>query len=504
MVDLNPYSTAKPLMGALETWLPTDDAERIAAYQLYESIYKNVPDAFRVIQRGSEQNPIYIPSGRTIIEACNRFLAKRWDYVVDPEVGTPQERETLELALSNLFVREEMYSKFSVSKKWGLIRGDAVWHITANPNKAEGTRISIHQVDPASYFPIFDPVNDTKVVGVHLVDQFAGEDDGVVLRRQTYRKNQETNRISYEVTWWEMGGWDDREGSGQDLEPAAPPPDFEGVPAFDLPEQITSIPVYHIKNDPSPDAPYGTSELAGLERVIAAVNQAISDEELSLALDGLGLYKTTSGPPVDDDGNETNWEIGPGYVVEIDENSDFDRVSGVTSVDPVMDHLGYLDRALREASGTPDVAIGRVDAQTAESGVALLLQMAPMLSKNEEKEQTILSAMDHLLFDICSMWLPAYEPGISGNAIARSIVDDPLPLNRISTLQEIILMVENMIISLAYARVLIQEKLGYDIPDDVMQEILQEKRTLAEAAASSDPWVNRVNQELDGAPTEEE
>lgn len=500
MADLTPYSTAKPLMGVLETWLPADDAERIASYQLYEAIFKNVPDAFRVIQRGSEQNPIYIPSGRTIIEACNRFLAKRWDYNIDPELGTPQERDALELALSALFVREEMYSKFSVSKKWGLIRGDAVWHITANPNKAEGTRISIHQVDPASYFPIFDAVNDTKVVGAHLVDQF--DNDGeIVLRRQTYRKDQETQKVSYEVTWWAMGAWDDREGSGQDLEAVPPPPNFTGIPAFDLPDQITSIPIYHIKNDPSPDAPYGTSELAGLERVIAAVNQAISDEELALALDGLGVYKTTSGPPVDDDGNETDWQIGPGYVVEIDEDSDFDRVSGVTSVDPVMSHLGYLDRAMREASGTPDVAVGRVDAQTAESGVALLLQMAPMLSKNEEKEQVILSTMDHMLFDLSTMWLPAYEVGISGNAIAHSIVDDPLPLNRTSTLEEIILMVNTKLISLAYARILVKEKLGYDIPEDVMTQIAQEQQALA----ATDPWVSRVNQELDGgAPTTEE
>jgi hypothetical protein len=39
------------------------------------------------------------------------------------------------------------------------------------------------------------------------------------------------------------------------------------------------------------------------------VNQSISDEELTLALDGIGVYATTSGPPLDSDGNATDWVL---------------------------------------------------------------------------------------------------------------------------------------------------------------------------------------------------
>ena len=69
MVDLSPYATAKPLFGVLPTWLSPDDAVRIEAYAMYEGMYRNVPDTYKIIQRGTEQNPIYVPCAKTIIEA---------------------------------------------------------------------------------------------------------------------------------------------------------------------------------------------------------------------------------------------------------------------------------------------------------------------------------------------------------------------------------------------------------------------------------------------------
>lgn len=498
MADMTPYSTAKAFFGPQQTWITPEDAERIAAYQLYEAIYRNVPDAFKIIQRGTEQNPIYVPSGKTIVEACNRFLAKHWTFALSPRDGSDGDRETLSTFLSNLFIREEMYAKFATQKKWGLIRGDAVWLVTADENKDPGKRLSIHEIDPASYFPIYDVVDDSKIVGVHLVDQFPSGDGGpVVLRRQTYRKDQVSRLISYEVTWWEMGAWDDREGSGQDLKPTTPPEGFVGVSAYTLPSDITSIPVYHVKNDRSPGSLFGVSELSGLERVIAGVNQSISDEELTLALEGLGLYATTSGPPVDDDGNETEWEIGPGYVVEIDPESTFTRVDGVKSIDPVQNHIGYLERTMREASGTPDVAIGKIDASVAESGISLALQFSPLLSKNEEKEQVLLTRIDHMLYDIVTMWMPAYE-GITTPARAVSIVDDPLPINRKQIIDEISALLAASLISIEYAQQLLSEKLGYEFPEEMLEKIVVEQGALAEAR-NRDPFAARVQKELDGA-----
>lgn len=496
MADLTPYSTAKPLMGPLESWLPAEDAERLMAYQVYESIYRNVPEAFKLVQRGTDTKPIYLPNGKTLIEAKNRFLAKDWTYALDPRLGTPDERENLGFTLQTLFRREKMWSKFATQKRYGLIRGDAVWHIVADEDKPPGRRLSIYEVDPASYFPIADPWNPDKILGCHLVDPVLLESGKTVIKRQTYRK-EDDGKISYELSWWETGAWDDREGGELKKATEVPEGDHNKPDAYDLPDLITSIPVYHVKNSRVPNAPFGDSELQGLETLIASVNQSISDEDLALVLEGLGLYATDSGPPVDEDGNEENWRIGPGWVVELDEGSSFKRVTGVSSVEPSLAHIGKLESSMRESSGVPNIAIGNVDTKVAESGIALAFHMAPILSANAEKEQEILSVTDHMLYDIVTMWLPAFED-LTTAARAASIVGDPLPTNRKATLEEIVLMMstEPPLISPEYARQLLSEKLGYDFPDTMSEDVVEEAAAFA-AARNQDPFAQRVAQELE-------
>lgn len=498
MVDLTPYSTVKPLMGPLDSWLTPDEAERLAAYGVYEAIYRNVPAAFKLVQRGDEQNPIYIPSAKTIIEAKNRFLAKGWTFAVEPLIGTPEERLELETRLTSLFRREKVWSKFANQKRFGMIRGDQVWQIVADEGKPEGRRISIYEVDPASYFPIYDPWNSDKVLGVHLVDPVENAAGKTVIKRQTYRK-EDNGRISYELSWWEVGAWDDRydditlkKVTGSDI-----PAGDHNVPDFyELPEQVTSLPVYHVKNNATPGAPYGTSELAGFETLIAGINQMISDEDLTLVMQGLGLYWTNSGPPTDDDGNEVNWQFGPGWVVEIDEGATFGRVSGASSIEPMLNHMSKLESSMREAAGVPDIAIGSVDVQTAESGIALAFKMAPILSGNEEKEGEILATTDQLMYDLVTMWFPAFESYTTA-ARAVSITQDPLPVNRAAILKEVtdMLATDPPLISVEYARTILQEKLGYNFPTEMAGAVVDEARAFAEAR-NVDPFAARVAAEL--------
>lgn len=496
---LAPYATAKPFFGVLPTYVMPDDAARLGAYQLYESMYRNVPDAFKIVQRGTDANPIYIPSAKTLIEAKNRYLAKRWNFALDPRLGSDSERLAVGAALSTLFRREMMYTKFGTQKRYGLIRGDSVWHIVADPAKPPGRRLSIYEIDPGSYFPIEDPWNSDKVLGCHLVTVVLLESGASVIKRQTYRK-QDNGTITYDLSWWEVGGWDDRDESTQELKPAKeiPPGEWNRpVKETPLPPIITSLPVYHIKNSRIPGASFGTSELEGMERIIAAVNQCISDEELALALEGLGLYWTTSGPPVDDQGKETTWKIGPGWVVELDPDSTWGRVNGITSVTPSLEHIKYLEGAMREASGVPDIAIGNVDVQTAESGIALAFKMAPILAGNEEKEGEILAKMDHMLYDLVAMWLPAFEQLPPSIAQAVSVVDDPMPINRKAILDEIIAMLatDPPLISAEYARTLLSEKLGYDFPAEMGATAVAEAEAYA-AARNIDPFTARMASEL--------
>lgn len=497
MVDLTPYSTAKQLMGPLQQWLGPEDATRLGAYALYEAIYKNVPESFKLVQRGSDANPIYLPSAKTIVESTNRYLAKKWTFALDPSLGADADRAALSTALTNLFRREKVWSKFAYNKRYGLVRGDQVWHIVADPNKEAGRRISIYTVDPGAYFPIVDDWNPDKLYGVHLVTPVEGDDGKTVIKRQTYRKDEVTGRVSYELSWWQTGAWDDRVDG--DLKKAEKVPEGEANKPvkYDLDPRITAIPVYHIKNDED-GGEFGRSQLAGLETILGGINQAISDEELALALEGLGLYATNSGAPVDEDGNETNWRLGPGWVVEIDEGATFERVNGISSVEPYQTHIGALKSAAHESAGIPDIAVGRVDVAVAESGIALAFQMAPILASNEERELEILSVTDHMLYDLTTMWYPVYE-GFTTEARPVSIVDDPLPLNRKSTLDEIVTMLSTSppLISTEYARTLLSEKLGYDFPEEMSNTVVAEAAAIA-AAQNVDPFASRVAQELEG------
>lgn len=482
-----PYSTARPLVGTLESWIPVEDQERRAAYTLYEQMYWNAPDVFKLVQRGSESSPIYIPSPRTVVEATNRFLAKRWDFVVNPRVDTPQNQIALRTAMNVLFKRETMWTKFATQKRFGLIRGDAVWHVVADNMKPEGSRISIYEVDPASYFPIWEDDSQLRRIGCHLID-VVEYGTKTVVKRLTYRKDVTTGIITTETALFEQANWDDRQPEMQ-LKKVA-----QLVPPTPLPATITSIPVYHVRNFINGTDVFGSSELRGFERLFAAVNQTVSDQDLAIALDGLGLYFTTSGPPTDEDGNEVNWRLGPGRVVEGEPESDFKRVSGLTSL-PGIEHMNFILDKTMESVGVPRIATGSVDVQLAESGVALYMHLSPLLAKNEEKEQETLGVMDHMLYDLSRMWLPTYE-GVNTTCEVSSVVADPMPVNRKAKIDEIIALATCTppIISAAYARQKLIE-LGYEFPDEMGVDIVQEQAALAEAQ-SFDPFANRVNQEL--------
>lgn len=494
------YSTVNPLSAVLPTWVVSDeDRQRIAAYQRYEDMYWNDPAGYEIIQRGTEGGKLYVPSAMTIIESVNRYLAKGWTFSPDPMLGTPADREAMSAWLTRLFRREKVHAKFLTQKRYGLIRGDAVWYLVGDPNKPQGRRLRVLEVDPASYFPIKDPADEDRTVGVHLVEQTLARDEKtVIIKRQTYRK-LESGQISYDLSWWQLGAWDDRNQDPKDLKLADDPP---SPPAsYVLPPAITQLPVYHVQNQRVPGATFGSSEMRGMEVLAAAVSQTISDEELALALAGLGLYVTTSGPPVDEDGNETDWIIGPGMVAEIDEDSTWQRVKGIDDVTPSLDHAKFLEAKMREARGVPDVALGNVDVQVAESGIALALKMAPILSANAEKEVEMLGTYDQLLYDLVTMWFPAYE-GISFNgAVPVSVIEDPLPVNRAAVLLEITTLVDKGLITLEYARQLLSERLGMEFPAEMGEAVVDEMTALAQAR-NADPFLDRVGRELEGVTGE--
>lgn len=485
---MDQWSNAEQFFTSPPTWMSDYDGRRISAYQLYEELYWNTNDAYQVVLRGDTNAPVLIPTAMSLIEATNRYLCREWTYRLTTS-GTDTDRTKLDMFLDAFFRREKVKAKFAEQKRNTLIRGDSLWHIIAEPHKPAGARLSLVTIDPGMYFPIYDEYDDNKRIGCHIVEQWEHEQGQTLIKRQTYRRSDD-GLVSYELRWFELNGWDDRTvgGMGQTLKEVRAPDGEVTIEDFVFPEQITQLPVYHVRNG-NITGMFGDSEIRGIERISAAISQAASDTELSLALDGLGLYVTTSGPPVDDEGNETEWEIGPGYVAEIDDNAKWERVQGVTTVEPAVAFVNELRHQAMTAKGVPDIALGNVDVQQAESGISLQLKMDPLLAKNAEKELEILSVMDNLLYDLITMWVPVYEDISFGDAMAVSQVGNPLPQNRKAVLEEILKLVEAKLISLDYARDLVVERLGYDIPASTGTDI-------AEEAMALDPFVQRVDSEL--------
>lgn len=453
-IDSRQYDSAIDYMGdtanfgkAITNLANNDDRMRIKAYELYEDMYHNRPEHMRVVLRGEDEDSveIYLPSAKKNIEAVNRFLCVDFDYSVDVTVGSSADQKQIDDALANLFHRQEFYRKFNQMIRYLLIKGDCCFHVIGKKHEKPGKRICIEELKPEHYFPIENPVTGEKM-GCHIVDIISNPRSTpntkrytpkFLTRRQTYRKvvdqyDVPTGEITSELSLWGIGRWDDR----------LPLLELEWVDTiieeYSLPSDITEIPVYHFANNPPPMSTFGMSELAGVESLVVAINQAMSDEDLTLITQGLGVYWTDAAPPQDSAGQPSEWEIGPGSVVEVGTGGKFGRVSGVNSVTPYLEHILAMDESMQQAIGVPDIAIGMVDVATAESGIALSFKLGPLLAKNAEKELFISQRMDAMLEDIVDGWLPALEGIVVGGVKVTSIFGDPTPKNQSQLLQDLL------------------------------------------------------------------
>lgn len=489
--DFDQWSTARPYIGGtLPVWAGAENGVRLASYLLYEQMYWNVPEAFKLIQRGADAKPIYIPAGKQIIETMHRYLAPGLRMIPDPELGSDTEKAELQMAWTLFSRRERFASKFSANKRYGLIRGDWLWHIVGDLDREEGSRVSMLPLDPGSYFPIWDPDDIDTIIGCHIVDTIV-EGDKEAIYRLTYRKTTETggpSPISVEEAVYEIDKW-----GGPDMDEKS----LRIIRAPELlPEPIDSLPVYHMSNFSEPGSLWGSSELRGVERLLSAINQSISDEELELVLNGLGVYVTDAGTPVDKEGNPTTWNLGPAKVVELPNGKTFGRVSGTTTVEPHQSHLKYLHEQLDLSAAIPAVAKGRVDVQVAESGIALLLEMAPLFARAQEKEENITDVMTNIGFDIKKWWSAYGDASTSDNVALIPAIGDRIPPNRERTFKEIIELYTASIVSMAWVAGELK-KIGYDLgdADAMMNAVLEEKAALAQI--QSDVEGSRIDSELE-------
>lgn len=448
-----PYSTGVDFFGTKPSWIPDElDILRIQSYQSYEQMYYNIPDVFKVSLRGTNALPVYVPAARTVIDATNRYYGAQFRVVVS---GTGEVVTAGQMAINDLIKREKFRSKFNGAKRYGLIHGDQIWHLTADESKPVGSRLRLTALDPGMYFPIPDEDDVDRVVGCHLVEQLETE-DGPRIRRLTYRKT-DAGGITVEEGVFKTDKWQGPLDQPEEI--------IQPVTA--LPPVITSLPVYHTKNTDQPGDPFGSSEIRGLERLFSALNQTMSDEDLALALMGIGMYATDASQPIDPKTKQpVPWQLGPGRVVHHD-GTKFDRVPGVSGLSESYGaHYDRLWEAIRQASSTPEIAIGSVDVSVASSGIALSLQLGPMLAKAGEKNDLLLDTQNQLWYDILNMWMPAYEETTFTGALIDAVVGDAVPVDREARFAELNDMLDRGVIDTDYYRTE-AKKLGYTFPDGI-------------------------------------
>jgi hypothetical protein len=483
-----------PIEQGLPTWVDEYDAQRLAAYALYIDIYNNNPNQYVLLLRGTEERPVYVPTARIIVDTMNRYVGRDFGFTItdaDPTSSAPEAQIVdAVMRVEAFFKRERIRSKFSTAKRSGLTRGDWCFYIYANSLKPEGSRISLRPISPSKVFPIWDLEDDQHVVGYDVAELKTANNKTYVNRQRwisgshpdhpAYQTaNESLASIIYSSMALEQKDWQVADKLSV-LAVSQPPVEVTG---------ITNLPIYHIKNNDNNEDPFGRSELSGIEHVIAAVNQAVTDEDIALAMSGLGLFMTTSGHPVDENGSPTNWVLGPRRVVEIQDGTDFSRVSGVPSVQPSLEHVKYMEDNLKSVFGISDVVTGQMDVQVAESGIALALRMGPIVDASSERDLTIVDVMTQMLYDL-RQWFLVYE-GINMDALSiEPTFGEKMPRNRDAEFQEMITLLQEGLVTPEFVLERLQSKFGYEFDPQMVQEIITQQQQAASGIVD-----DRLNQE---------
>ena len=495
---ITPYATAIPYIAAdaIPKWLDEYNAQRLASYDLYDDMYDNSPSTYSLMLRGSDDRPIYVPTAKRLIRTMARYVGRGWGFTIDPTMGTPADQEAAKLAFSNLFAREAILSQFVTGKPEWLRRGDWVWYILADPEKPEGTRLSVRNIDPRTYFPITSETDIDRRTGAQLVEEYM-LDDGktLAIKEQRWLKtihpdhpdygDVNATEIAYESNIWDLATWKDVE-KRKILQTVTPLAVLPGV---------TALPLYHIKNGTGTANPFGESELKGMESLVSGINQAISDEDLALATMGIGLFETDSGAPIDPTTKQpVPWQLGPGMVVEIGTGKHFNKIDGIDDVKPIQDHVGYLEEQIYGSSGINNIALGS-RGSVQESGIALAIRMQPLFDAADEKDLQINSVLTQMFHDLATIYFPIYEGQSFGEVVIASDTDtgDRLPFDRATRWAELVAGFEANIFSLDFVHKELVEKFGYDLTKKDLTDALNQAAT---KASQADPYGQRAADEL--------
>ena len=497
-IPFGPYSDVRKYVKTLPTSAPPGHQDRVAAYGIFRELYWTHNGTVKVMNRGLDEDdtPLYVPSARIVVDTMDRYVGPDMRFLVDPQAaGTPQSRLDAQLAIDSLMKRERFYSRYAANKLAGITVGDWCWHIVADPAKPQGRRLSILPLRPDHYFTVYEDEvieggDPDTLVRIKLVEIVQVGDEQQA-RVQTYdRTLDEAGTIYSSLEMWKPEEWyDETKSPLAVLSPPTP-----------LPAAITAFPVYHIPNGLNLDnEPWGMSQIRGLAQILEALNQSNTDEDLSLALMGIGVYATDEpGRQTDATGNPTDWFISPGAVIS--NAKGLRKVEGLTSLAPYTDHINRLEGYMADATGATDAARGRLEVSEAESGIALTLRLAPTLAIARRSDQIVLDVHNQMIHDIVQMWLPTYEQMNFTDVQVNAVLGDKLPVNRAAEVELVGQLTTFGILSKGSARTYLISK-GFSGMFDPAEGdlVLAEQQASAKAAVGGDDTEERADEELTDA-----
>lgn len=520
-----PYATAVPYLNGAEaspTWYDEYDRQRIASYDLYDDMYNNDPTQFGLMLRGADDGPVFVPLAKRTILGLSRYVGKNWGYKVlstdvsagetdptsqdntnDAIVVTPEQVQLAQETYSSLFKRERLLSVFRSGIPEWLRRGDWLWMVSADETKRSGRRISVKPIDPRRYFPLFNDRSDVnRVTGQQLIEEIFLEDGTAAMFVQTWLKASDPSHPDYGTEEPEEGFDITYEAQAYDVKDFGLPEKRKALAHPDnVPQEdvigIHNLPIYHIRNNESTDDPYGRSDLSGLESMLAGVNQSVTDEDLSLAFMGLGMYHTDSGAPVDETtGQPTNWKLGPKRVIEHEQGTKFEKVDGINSIQPFQEHVAFLKNEALGTIGMSDVALGEVGT-AAFSGIALAIRFAPTADTVRVKNDNLNGVMTQMFFDLKD-WFKVYEGIDLGDIEVISETDDQdlLPFDRAARWKELTEGLTAGIFTPEYVVSVLETDFGYTFPADYLQSL---DKSNSDKAAAMDPFAARAAAEAQAA-----
>lgn len=495
-----PYKAYPFPNGEAPRWLPEEDGYRAAVYDSLESVYWSEDASYTLRVLVTEQ-PIYSPNARIVVDTVAHYLMKGLTVTVED----PEKHKAQADALDSFLKREKFYPRFHTAKHGGCIRGDFCLHMTADPAKPAGKRISLTSVHPGKVVRKFDDDDGEHITEAWICEPYCDPDneDQDLVRRLHYwyvegevtTKSDDpdepmaadvelANATEQRYVWSEeevlvndSSLWSDQENVYQVLNPPG-----------QLPDEINHIPVFWFKNIAMDGQPFGSSDLRGLERIIRGVSQQVTDLNVAMALDGLGQYVTDAPPPTVN-GSESTWTIEPGQVQQVPNGNFFKRVEGVGSVQPMLDTIGYAENQINQAAGISAVSMGDVPPATATNPMALAVNFMPTLSKVQERDHFGVANLEHVFWQ-WTVFMTAYEDMDWPEGVDILVqLGDKLPQDRTARINELNNMLDRDIISKAYYRQEMQQ-LGYTFPDDIQDQIDEEREKELEYNAPADQVPN--------------